>query len=76
MMETAKETDMRGKIDRFGGVLTEGFHYVALFVIGGAIVWSAGFAFIGMAGKGLEKLVKIPVESLANAVNLDSIASG
>ena len=51
-METAKETDMRGKIDRFGGVLTEGFHCVALFVIGGAIVWSAGFAFIGMAGKG------------------------
>ena len=43
---------MRGKIDRFGSVLTEGFHYVALFVIGAAIVWSAGFAFIGMTGKG------------------------
>ncbi len=43
---------MHGKIDRFGGLLVEGFHYLALFVIGGAIVWSAVFAFIGMAGKG------------------------
>ena len=43
---------MRRKIDRFGGLLVEGFHYLALFVIGGAVVWSAAFAFIGMAGKG------------------------
>jgi len=43
---------MHGKIDRFGGLLVEGFHYLALFVIGGAVVWSAAFAFIGMAGKG------------------------
>ena len=43
---------MRQKIDRFGGLLVNGFHYLALFVIGGAIVWSAGYAFIGMAGKG------------------------
>ena len=43
---------MHGKIDRFGGLLVEGFHYLALFAIGGAIVWSAVFAFIGMAGKG------------------------
>ena len=43
---------MREKIDRFGGLLVEGFHYLALFVIGGAIVWSAVFAFIGIAGKG------------------------
>ena len=43
---------MHGKIDRFGGLLVEGFHYLALFAIGGAIVWSAAFALIGMAGKG------------------------
>jgi protein PsiE len=43
---------MRAKIDRFGGVLVEGFHYLALFAIGGAVVWSAIHAFIGMAGKG------------------------
>src|SRR5688500_5015040 len=43
---------MREKIDRFGGVLVDGFHYLALFAIGGAIVWSAAYAFLGMAQKG------------------------
>src|SRR3990170_4459971 len=43
---------MREKVDRFGGALVDGFHYLALFAIGGAIVWSAAYAFIGMAGKG------------------------
>jgi phosphate starvation-inducible membrane PsiE len=33
-------------------MLVEGFHYLALFAIGGAIVWSAIYAFTGMAGKG------------------------
>jgi protein PsiE len=43
---------MREKVDRFGGALVDAFHYLALFAIGGAIVWSAAYAFIGMAGKG------------------------
>ena len=43
---------MHGKLDRFGGLLVDGFHYLALFAIGGAIVWSAVVAFIGMAAKG------------------------
>ena len=43
---------MRAKVDRLGKALVDGFHYLALFAIGGAIVWSAGCAFIGMAGKG------------------------
>ena len=43
---------MRKKIDRLGGLLVDGFHYLALFAIGGAVVWSAGYAFIGMPGKG------------------------
>jgi phosphate starvation-inducible membrane PsiE len=30
----------------------DAFHYIALFVIGGAIVWSAVQAFLGMMGKG------------------------
>jgi protein PsiE len=47
-----KEEEMRGKIDRLGGLLVESFHYLALFAIGGVIVWSAVFAFIGMTGKG------------------------
>lgn len=35
-----------------GTLLVEGFHYLALFTIGGAIVWSAVVAFFGMAVKG------------------------
>ena len=37
---------------RLGGLLVDTFHYLALFAIGGAIVWSAVFAFLGMTGKG------------------------
>jgi protein PsiE len=43
---------MHSQINRFGGVLVDAFHYLALFAIGGAIVWSAVYAFIGMMGKG------------------------
>jgi phosphate starvation-inducible membrane PsiE len=43
---------MERYINRFGGVLVDAFHYLALFAIGGAIVWSAVYAFIGMTGKG------------------------
>ena len=35
-----------------GSLLVDGFHYLALFAIGAAIVWSAIYAFIGMAAKG------------------------
>ena len=35
-----------------GSLLVDGFHYLALFAIGGAIVWSAVNAFIGMMAKG------------------------
>ncbi len=35
-----------------GSLLVDGFHYLALFAIGGAIVWSAAQAFIGMTAKG------------------------
>ena len=38
--------------DAIGNVLVGGFHYLALFAIGGSIVWSAVFAFIGMVAKG------------------------
>ena len=43
---------MRGQINRLGGALVDAFHILALFAIGGAIVWSAVYAFIGMIGKG------------------------
>ena len=43
---------MHEKIDRLGGLLVDSFHYLALFAIGGTVVWSAIVAFAGMAGKG------------------------
>lgn len=35
-----------------GNLLVDAFHYLALFAIGSAIVWSAGFTFIDMFVKG------------------------
>ena len=43
---------MHAKIDRLGGLLVDGFHYLALFAIGGTVVWSAVIDFAGMAAKG------------------------
>ena len=47
---------MRQKVNRFsqalGNLLVDVFHQLALFVIGGATVWSAVFAFLGMTSKG------------------------
>jgi protein PsiE len=43
---------METRIKRLGGVLVDAFHYLALFAIGGTIVWSAAHAFFGMAAKG------------------------
>jgi len=36
----------------FGNILVDAFHHLALFAIGGAIVWSAAYAFFGMLTKG------------------------
>jgi len=43
---------MSAVADVCGNVLVDAFHYLALFAIGGAIVWSAAIAFFGMATKG------------------------
>jgi phosphate starvation-inducible membrane PsiE len=44
------------RLNRFsevvGSLLVDAFHYLALFAIGGAIVWSAVHAFLGMAAAG------------------------
>src|SRR5262245_8815832 len=49
-------TDLHHRMNRLaevlGSLLVDGFHYLALFAIGGAIVWSAAHAFIGMAVAG------------------------
>ena len=55
-MSIQKTDALRLKVNRLsevtGSLLVDGFHYIALFVIGGAIVWSAVQAFFGMMGKG------------------------
>jgi protein PsiE len=55
-MTTQKNLALYPRLNRFfdaaGGLLVDAFHYLALFAIGGAIVWSAVFAFLGMASKG------------------------
>ncbi len=38
--------------DAFGNLLVDGFHYLALFAIGAAIVWSAIVAFVAMSAQG------------------------
>lgn len=43
---------LRRVTDPFGNLLVDLFHYLALFAIGGAIVWSAAVEFLVMAGKG------------------------
>ncbi|MBL4757821.1 MAG: phosphate-starvation-inducible PsiE family protein [Rhizobiales bacterium] len=40
------------KIDKLGNAMVRGFHVLALFAIGGTIVWSAAFAFWGMVSVG------------------------
>jgi len=51
-----KRSELHERLNRlsevFGSLLVDAFHYLALFAIGGAIVWSAGYAFLGMAAKG------------------------
>jgi len=48
----ATQKRMSTLADALGNVLVDAFHYLALFAIGGAIVWSAAIAFFGMATKG------------------------
>jgi protein PsiE len=47
---------VRQKMNRFseiiGSLLVDAFHYLALFAIGGATVWSAVVAFLDMGTKG------------------------
>ncbi len=46
-------------IEEVGKSLVKAFHLLALFVIGGAIVWSAAFAFIGMIEQGTASIEDI-----------------
>ena len=47
---------MIAKIEAFGETLVKGFHLLALFVIGGTVVWSAAWFYIEMMQQGYAKL--------------------
>lgn len=47
------------KIQKFGSYLVDGFHYIALFIIGGTIVWSAAFEYQEMMENGYAGLDEI-----------------
>lgn len=40
------------KIEKIGGYLVDYFHYLALFVIGATVVWSATYEYLQMMEKG------------------------
>ncbi|PPD41267.1 MAG: phosphate-starvation-inducible E [Methylobacter sp.] len=42
----------KARMDGLGLLLIEAFHYLALFVIGASIVWSAVVAYAGMVAQG------------------------
>ena len=48
--------DMHDFADGAGTLLVDAFHYLALFAIGGTIVWSAVAAFLQMTVKGLASI--------------------
>ncbi|AEG01686.1 phosphate-starvation-inducible E [Methylomonas methanica MC09] len=48
----ALHASMKAWSDELGNLLIEAFHYLALFVIGASIVWSAVFAYAGMVAQG------------------------
>jgi phosphate starvation-inducible membrane PsiE len=43
---------MHHQANALGNLLVEGFHYLALFTIGGCVAWAAVLAFLEMLGKG------------------------
>jgi phosphate starvation-inducible membrane PsiE len=47
------------KVQKIGSILVDGFHYLALFVIGATVVWSAVYEYIGMMEKGYAALKDI-----------------
>jgi phosphate starvation-inducible membrane PsiE len=44
------------RIESFGGILVKGFHLLALFVIGGTVVWSAAHFYIETMQQGYARL--------------------
>ena len=47
------------KVQRLGNALVDSFHYLALFVIGATVVWSAVYEYMHMMDKGYAALKDI-----------------
>ena len=47
------------KIQKVGNTLVDVFHFLALFIIGGTVVWSAFYEYMGMMNKGYAALKDI-----------------
>lgn len=47
------------KVQRVGNVLVDVFHYLALFIIGATVVWSAAYEYLQMMEKGHAELKDI-----------------
>ena len=46
-------------IQKVGSVMVDGFHYLALFIIGATVVWSAVYEYLQMMDKGYAALKDI-----------------
>ncbi len=55
------ETD---KVQKFGNVLVDMFHFLALFIIGATVVWSATYEYLHMMAKGYAELTAVPLTAV------------
>ncbi len=44
----------RSRIERVGDLMVDAFHYVALFVIGATVIWSAIYEYLHIMHKGYQ----------------------
>ncbi|NOR52389.1 MAG: phosphate-starvation-inducible protein PsiE, partial [Gammaproteobacteria bacterium] len=47
------------KVQDIGNILVDVFHFLALFIIGATVVWSAAFEYLHMMEKGYAELKDI-----------------
>lgn len=52
-------SSVKEKLARAGGNMVDGFHYLALFIIGATVVWSAVYEYLGIMEKGYADLKDI-----------------
>lgn len=57
----SRDTKLSRAVENIGDYLVEGFHLIALFVIGGTIVWSAIYEYMGIVRQGHASLQDILV---------------